>query len=233
MCDSTEVSKQGRDDTQPERQRYLCKACDRRFDDLTGTIFAGHHQPLRVWILCHLSRCRGTIVLRDRTTRFLWDMPGGRKDRKMCKKAMRLLCQVIEQTGELTLLTDGERRSGSLLFELWSEALRTGKRGRPKKTRPKGVKVRLKNKGSQRHKRGPKRPKYQAPYPEHPDTPQPIATTEMHATHLEAFHTALRCRCATYRRPTNRYATHTGRLQERLDVYWIVQNFVLVHLTTR
>ena len=24
----------------------------RRFDDLTDTIFAGHHQPLRVWILC-------------------------------------------------------------------------------------------------------------------------------------------------------------------------------------
>ena len=23
-----------------------------RNDDLTGTIFAGHHQPLRVWILC-------------------------------------------------------------------------------------------------------------------------------------------------------------------------------------
>ena len=22
------------------------------FDDLTDTIFAGHHQPLRVWILC-------------------------------------------------------------------------------------------------------------------------------------------------------------------------------------
>ena len=24
----------------------------KRFDDLTGTIFAGHHQPLRVWMLC-------------------------------------------------------------------------------------------------------------------------------------------------------------------------------------
>ena len=42
----------GRDDTQPERQRYLCQSCERRFDDLTETIFAGHHQPLRVWILC-------------------------------------------------------------------------------------------------------------------------------------------------------------------------------------
>ena len=32
-CDRSEVTKQGRDDTQPERQRYLCKACRRHFDD--------------------------------------------------------------------------------------------------------------------------------------------------------------------------------------------------------
>src|SRR5215217_337733 len=68
--------------------------------------------------------------------------------------------------------------------------------------------------------------------PEHPDTPQPIATIEMHANHLEAFHTSLRRRCATYRRHTNMYAKNTGRLQERLDVYWIVPNFVRVHFTT-
>ena len=100
-----------------------------------------------------------------------------------------------------------------------------------KKTLPKGVTVRLKNQGSHRHKRGPKRPKYQAPYPEHPDTTQSLATTEMHANHLEAFHTSLRRRCAAYRRRTNMYAKHTGRLQERLDVYWIVHNFVRVHFT--
>lgn len=51
-CDSPQVTKQGRDDTQPKRQRYLCKSCGRRFDDLTDTIFASHQQPLRVWILC-------------------------------------------------------------------------------------------------------------------------------------------------------------------------------------
>lgn len=51
-CASPEVTKQGRDETQPERQRYLCKSCERRFDDLTDTIFVGHHQPLRIWILC-------------------------------------------------------------------------------------------------------------------------------------------------------------------------------------
>jgi len=51
-CASSQVIKKGRDDTQPARQRYECSACHRRFDDLTGTIFAAHHQPLRVWILC-------------------------------------------------------------------------------------------------------------------------------------------------------------------------------------
>jgi transposase-like protein len=51
-CDSSEVTKQGQDDTQVHRQREECTACHRRFDDLTGTIFANHHQPLRVWILC-------------------------------------------------------------------------------------------------------------------------------------------------------------------------------------
>lgn len=51
-CDSPEITKQGRDETQPERQRYPCQSCERRFDDLTDTIFAGHHQPLRIWMLC-------------------------------------------------------------------------------------------------------------------------------------------------------------------------------------
>lgn len=51
-CHATEVAKNGHDDTQPERQRYLCRMCNRSFDDLTGTVFAGHHQPLSIWMLC-------------------------------------------------------------------------------------------------------------------------------------------------------------------------------------
>ena len=51
-CDSAHVTRQGHDDTQTHRQRYDCSSCHRRFDDLTDTIFAGHHQPLRVWVLC-------------------------------------------------------------------------------------------------------------------------------------------------------------------------------------
>ncbi len=51
-CGSSLVIRDGCDDTQPHRQRYRCKACSSRFDDLTGTVLAGHHQPLRVWVLC-------------------------------------------------------------------------------------------------------------------------------------------------------------------------------------
>ena len=49
---SKRVIKRGFDDKEPARQRYECRACEKRFDDLTDTIFAGHHQPLKVWILC-------------------------------------------------------------------------------------------------------------------------------------------------------------------------------------
>jgi transposase-like protein len=55
-CSSPSVIKRGKDETQPERQRYQCKNCGAHFDDLiddlTDTIFAGHHQPLRMWLLC-------------------------------------------------------------------------------------------------------------------------------------------------------------------------------------
>src|SRR3954453_13955052 len=51
-CGSAVVIRNGHDEGQRHRQCYLCKACGRRFDDLTGTVLAGHHQPLRVWVLC-------------------------------------------------------------------------------------------------------------------------------------------------------------------------------------
>jgi len=51
-CDSESIAKRGFHTTQRARQRYECQACRRQFDDLTGTIFEGHHQPLRAWIVC-------------------------------------------------------------------------------------------------------------------------------------------------------------------------------------
>lgn len=51
-CASEHTTKRGKDDTQPHRQRYACHSCGKQFDDLTNTVLAGHHQPLRVWVLC-------------------------------------------------------------------------------------------------------------------------------------------------------------------------------------
>src|SRR3954464_1110837 len=51
-CGSNTVVRDGFDESQVHRQRYRCKGCARRFDDLTGTVLAGHHQPLQVWVLC-------------------------------------------------------------------------------------------------------------------------------------------------------------------------------------
>jgi transposase-like protein len=51
-CGSTDIAKRGFHTQQAYRQRYCCQRCQRQFDDLTDTIFEGHHQPLRVWVLC-------------------------------------------------------------------------------------------------------------------------------------------------------------------------------------
>ena len=51
-CGVREVIKRGKDEVEAERQRYQCKGCSKRFDDLTGTVFEGHHQPLKAWVLC-------------------------------------------------------------------------------------------------------------------------------------------------------------------------------------
>jgi transposase-like protein len=51
-CDEQKVSKRGKHSTQIGRQRYECRGCGKQFDDLTGTVFEGHHQPLRVWLVC-------------------------------------------------------------------------------------------------------------------------------------------------------------------------------------
>jgi len=147
-----------------------------------------------------------TIVLMDRASPFVWDLRCGERDRALFEQALQTLAQVVQQTNDLALMTDGERRYGLVLFEICQTVIRTGRRGRPRHTLPLGVQVRVKNKGSQAHCRGRKRPKYQAPQPEHPNTTAPIADHDIHANHVEAFNAALRRRMACYRRKTNTYA---------------------------
>ena len=48
-CTSNKITQRGRNHRQPECRRYTGKNCGKRFDDLTGTIFMGRHQPLAVW----------------------------------------------------------------------------------------------------------------------------------------------------------------------------------------
>ena len=74
-----------------------------------------------------------TIVLMDRASRFIWELQAGERDTALFQQAMATLARVVEQTDDLTLLTDGERRYGNLLFELCQEVIRTGQVGRPKK----------------------------------------------------------------------------------------------------
>jgi len=51
-CEAANVARDGRDDAQPHRQRYRCVGCGARFDDLTGTVLAGRHRPLRLRVPC-------------------------------------------------------------------------------------------------------------------------------------------------------------------------------------
>ena len=50
-CQSTDIINRGKHNKLSYRQRYQCKGCQKRFDDLTDTVFEGHHQPLKVWII--------------------------------------------------------------------------------------------------------------------------------------------------------------------------------------
>jgi transposase-like protein len=178
--------------------------------------------------------CEGwTIVLMERASRFIWALGCGKKDRTLFFWAIQILRKVIERTGDVTLVTDGERRYGNLLFEICHEVVRCGQRGRPPKVLRKGVKVRLKNKGKQSHERGRKRPKYEAPHREHPETYQDVADADIHADHVEAFNASTRRRNSAYRRKTNTYAKHKTALQRTLDILWIAHNFIRRHFTTR
>lgn len=173
-----------------------------------------------------------TTVIMDRASRFLIEQRCGAKDADLFRSAMIKVAEFAESSHDLTFLSDGERRYGNTLFDLCGEALRTGKRGRPRITLPEGVKVRIKNKGDQRHRRGRKRAKYQAPCPEHPANTGTVPDAAIHADHCEAHNAALRRRNSAFRRRTNTYAKTTAGLQRTLDVNLIVHNYVRRHWTT-
>ncbi len=62
---------------------------------------------------------------------------------------MSTVARYIKQSQDISFLSDGDRRYGNRLFDLCSEQLRNDKQNRSPKTLPEGVRVRIKNKGSQ------------------------------------------------------------------------------------
>jgi transposase-like protein len=174
-----------------------------------------------------------TVVLMDRASRFIWSLKCGKKDRDLFLSAIQTVMDIIARTGDVTLITDGERRYSLLLFEVCQELFRSGRPGRPRKVLRRGVRIRLKNKGSQSHRRGRKRPKYETPCSEHPETSQNVLNSEIHANHVEALNASLRRRNSAYRRKINTYAKKKTGLQRTLDLFWVAHNFIRKHFTTQ
>jgi len=215
--------------------------------------FAAQKAPLMLYAICHefiqltfegdelytvvgkrADACDSkgwTAVIMDRASRFIVEQRCGEKDAELFRHVMNTVAGYIEQSEDLIFLSDGERRYGNWLFELCSEVLYTGKRGCPSKTLPSNVKVRVKNKGSQAHVKK-KRPKYEAPWREHPETQQNLDNQDIHANHIEAQNAALRRRNSAFRRRTNTYAKTLKGLQRTLDVHQLIHNFVRCHWTT-
>ena len=90
-----------------------------------------------------------TAVIMERSSRFIVDQRCGTKDATLFESVMSTVYEYLSRTGDLLFFSDGERRYGNTLFAFCAQALHNGKPGRPPKTLPRGVKVRVKNKGDQ------------------------------------------------------------------------------------
>ena len=64
-----------------------------------------------------------TILLMECVSRFIWALECGKKDKDLFLLAIRRLADLIDRTGDLTLMTDGERRYGLLLFEILAKTV--------------------------------------------------------------------------------------------------------------
>ncbi len=62
------------------------------------------------------------LVAEDRASRFLWTLEWGKKDQKLFEKAIQTREPIIQESENLTLLIDGERRYGNSLNQCQSEA---------------------------------------------------------------------------------------------------------------
>ena len=50
--DAISIISRGESHRHAGKNCYQCKNCHRRFDDLSLSVFSGHHQPLKIWVHC-------------------------------------------------------------------------------------------------------------------------------------------------------------------------------------
>ncbi len=74
-CSGAAVVRYGCDDTQPHRQRYRCKTCAGRFDDLTGTVVARQSESARATIKIRERKIEMPFAAASRAHRVLWTKP--------------------------------------------------------------------------------------------------------------------------------------------------------------
>ena len=67
----------------------------------------------------------------ERSSRFLWSMDCGKKDKGLFKTAMQHLVDLLRNSQEVSLITDGERRYSNTLFEICYEVLQQGREEGP------------------------------------------------------------------------------------------------------
>lgn len=130
-----------------KRVLYLYALCH----DFLSQIIEGDEIYTRIHHNTKASESQGwTLVLMERASRFIWHMECGHRDKRLFKRAIHTLADVANRTQQTTLITDGEKRYGSTLFEVCSEVLRTGKRGRPKKHYPRACLLHARTRASGR-----------------------------------------------------------------------------------
>jgi len=173
-----------------------------------------------------------TIMLIERASRFIWESECGLKDKALFTGVIERLGQLIKNTKEFTLVTDGERRYGNILLFFCYEVIQNDRQEMPLIVLQERIRVGLKNKGQDKTQSSNK-PKYERPQPEHPNTQHVLEDSDIHANHLEGQNASTRRKLSPFRRRTNTYSKNKAGLQRVLDLYWVVHNFIRPHSTTR
>jgi len=111
-CGSTETIKKGT--TSKDAQRYKCHACDRKFNDLTGTLFADHQLsiPEMVHIVREMNTTELTQIARqlDRSYKAVLEFVHGVRDSSTASSELNVVAAVIRLNSAGRAVSDTQRK---------------------------------------------------------------------------------------------------------------------------